>query len=411
LKIKYCFVILFLVLAVFLAGCSSIILPDDNPITTTTCIIRLAGDLSFGSVNVGSTSQKTLTIYNDGNSTLTVSSISYPTGFSGSWSGTISAGSSRDVTVTFAPTQAFAYSGTLTVNSDKTSGTNTKSVSGTGTQTTTPQPSGIDDLYEILPDIQTCYEGILKGSEKQKVLEELNFIRSLHGLNPVSYDYEDDIYTAKAALIIVANEEMNHYPDQSYKCWTEEGEFGCSHSNLYMSWGWEDKIPKSEDFVIGWVVDEEVESLGHRRWMLFPFLSNTSYGRVDVLGFTGVVIKVINDKINPSNVDFVAYPYEEYPRNLFLKNWYLSFSVVADRNNLWNNEKVDFSDAVIEVNNEGGETLQVNSIYYDNEGYGIPNNLQWKVNGIKYGVKYTVNIKNVKVLGINKNYEYWFKLI
>ena len=274
-----------------------------------------------------------------------------------------------------------------------------------------PQPSGIDDLYEILPDIQTCYEGVLKDSEKQKALEELNFIRSLHGLNPVSYYYEDDIYTSKAALIIVANEELNHYPDQSYECWTEEGEFGCSHSNLYMSWGWEGKIPKSEDFVIGWVVDEGVESLGHRRWMLFPFLKDTSYGRVDILGFTGAVIKVVNDEINPSNVDFVAYPYEEYPRNLFLKNWYLSFSVVADRNNLWNNEKVDFSDAVIEIHNEDGEILQVNSIYYDNEGYGIPNNLQWKVNGIKYGIKYTVNIKNVKVFGINKNYEYWFNLI
>jgi len=276
---------------------------------------------------------------------------------------------------------------------------------------TFPQPSGINDIYEILPDIQNCYEGVLKDSEKQKVLEEFNFIRSLHGLNPVSYNYEDDIYTAKAALIIVANEEMNHHPDQSYQCWTEEGEFGSSHSNLHMSWGWEDKIPKSEDFVIGWIVDEEVESLGHRRWMLFPFLSNTSYGRVDVLGFTGAVIKVINDEINPSNVDFVAYPYEEYPRNLFTKNWYLSFSVVADRYNLWNNEKVDFSDAVIEIHNENGEALQINSIYYDNKGYGIPNNLQWKVNGIKYDVKYTVNIKNVKVARVNKNYEYWFKLI
>lgn len=276
---------------------------------------------------------------------------------------------------------------------------------------TFPQPVGINDIYDILPDIQTCYEGVLKDSEKQKALEELNFIRSLHGLNPVSYDYEDDIYTAKAALIIVTNEEMNHHPDQSYKCWTEEGEFGSSRSNLYMSWGWEDKIPKSEDFVIGWIIDEGVESLGHRRWMLFPFLSNTSYGRVDILGFTGAVIKVVNDEINPSNVDFVAYPYEEYPRNLFLKNWYLSFSVIADRYNLWNNEKVDFSDTTIEIHNENGKTLQLNSIYYDKEGYGIPNNLQWKVNEIKYGIKYTVNIINVKVLGINKNYEYWFNLI
>ncbi len=58
--------------------------------------------------------------------------ITYPTGFSGAWSGTIAAGGSQPVTVTFAPVAATAYSGTVTVNSDKTSGTNTIAVSGTG---------------------------------------------------------------------------------------------------------------------------------------------------------------------------------------------------------------------------------------------------------------------------------------
>lgn len=100
--------------------------------TTATKTIRLGGDLAFGDVTVGSSATRTLTIYNDGNSTLTVSSISYPSGFSGSWSGTIAAGASRDVTVTFAPAAAQNYSGSLTVNSDKTSGTNTRAVSGTG---------------------------------------------------------------------------------------------------------------------------------------------------------------------------------------------------------------------------------------------------------------------------------------
>ena len=100
-----------------------------------TRIIRLEGDLSFGEVQVGSNSPRIMTIYNDGNSTLTVSSISYPTGFSGNWSGTIAAGSSQPVTVTFAPTEAKGYSGYVTVNSDATSGTNTRPVSGTGTIT------------------------------------------------------------------------------------------------------------------------------------------------------------------------------------------------------------------------------------------------------------------------------------
>jgi hypothetical protein len=105
-----------------------------------TRIIHLEGDLNFGSVQVGSTSQKALTIYNDGNSTLTVYGINCPTGFSGDWSGPISAGGSQNVTVTFSPTQPITYNGTLTVNSDKTSGDNTKSVSGTGgTSTSSPQ--------------------------------------------------------------------------------------------------------------------------------------------------------------------------------------------------------------------------------------------------------------------------------
>ena len=107
-----------------------------SALPASTCIIRLSGDLAFGSVTVGQTPQRTLTIYNDGNSTLTVSGISYPTGFSGNWSGTIGAGGSRNVTVAFSPTAVTSYSGTVTVNSDKTSGTNTISCSGTGATTT-----------------------------------------------------------------------------------------------------------------------------------------------------------------------------------------------------------------------------------------------------------------------------------
>lgn len=273
------------------------------------------------------------------------------------------------------------------------------------------EEEGIEVLYELLPDIENCNEGILKDSEKQIALDELNYIRSLHGLNPVSYNNADDLYTAKAALIIVANKVLNHDPPPSYKCWTEEGQYGCLHSNLSMSWGWVDNIPKSEDFIIRQVIDNNVESLGHRRWLLFPFLKSTSYGRVDIPGFTGAVIKVINDKVAPANVDFVTYPYEEYPGNLFLKDWYLSFSVVADRDNQWNNANVDFSDATIEMHDEDGDYLDIHSIHYDNLGYGIPNHLQWKADGIEHGIKYIVSINNVEVLGVITNYSYWFKLI
>src|SRR5262249_53986860 len=98
-----------------------------------TRIIGLSGSLAFGTVTVGSTSTKTLTINNTGHSTLTVSSVTGPAGFSGTWpSGTSAGGGSRAVTVTFAPTAAISYSGTVSVSGDQTSGTSTTAASGTG---------------------------------------------------------------------------------------------------------------------------------------------------------------------------------------------------------------------------------------------------------------------------------------
>jgi hypothetical protein len=68
-----------------------------------TRVIGLSGSLDFGLAPVGGSPTRTLTITNSGNSTLTVSSLSYPSAFSGAWSGTIAAGGHQDVTVTFSP--------------------------------------------------------------------------------------------------------------------------------------------------------------------------------------------------------------------------------------------------------------------------------------------------------------------
>jgi hypothetical protein len=94
--------------------------------TATTRIIGLSGNLAFGNVQVGNTATATLTITNSGNSTLTVSGMTGPSGYTASWTnGTIPAGGSQAATFQFAPTAAQTYSGTLTVNGDQTSGTNT----------------------------------------------------------------------------------------------------------------------------------------------------------------------------------------------------------------------------------------------------------------------------------------------
>ncbi|PTN35132.1 DUF1566 domain-containing protein [Desulfonatronum sp. SC1] len=115
----------------------TVTMDEDKTVTASytpfTRVIRLSGDLSFGNVPVNQSTQRTLTIHNDGNSPLSVGSISLPDGFSDNWSGgTIDTGSSRVLTVTFHPAAALEYSGTITVESDATSGTDVMVCSGVG---------------------------------------------------------------------------------------------------------------------------------------------------------------------------------------------------------------------------------------------------------------------------------------
>jgi hypothetical protein len=105
-----------------------------------TRVISLTGSLAFGGVMTNRTAQKTLTVANTGNAALTVTDIVAPSGFSATpTSFTVNPGASRSVTVTFAPTALQDYTGTLTVDSDNTSGTETSACSGTGIDNTPPQ--------------------------------------------------------------------------------------------------------------------------------------------------------------------------------------------------------------------------------------------------------------------------------
>jgi len=108
--------------------------PAPQPSTTSqTKIIGLVGNLAFGSVAVGSRSASALlTISNSGTSTLTVTGMLVPGGaYSANWtSGTIPPGGSQPVSVAFTPTTAGTFNGSLIVNGDQTSGTNSIAISG-----------------------------------------------------------------------------------------------------------------------------------------------------------------------------------------------------------------------------------------------------------------------------------------
>lgn len=131
--------------AIVIAGCGGSGGPTSpsgttTPPVTTTRIIGVSGLLAFGDVPVGASRDAFMVISNSGNAVLTVSSLSVTGGFgsmvTGTWtSGTIAAGGSQAVTVRFAPTAAGTYNGTIVVNGDQTSGTNSLAISGAAVAT------------------------------------------------------------------------------------------------------------------------------------------------------------------------------------------------------------------------------------------------------------------------------------
>lgn len=97
-----------------------------------TRLLEVSGSLMLGTGTLGSSLWiGHFTIHNNGDSPLTVTGITYPTGFSGAWSGIIPAGDSQRVTVTFAATVPGSYGGTVTIVADQTSGSGTLTASAT----------------------------------------------------------------------------------------------------------------------------------------------------------------------------------------------------------------------------------------------------------------------------------------
>ncbi len=280
----------------------------------------------------------------------------------------------------------------------------------------------IPDIYSITPDIANCKEGALKESEKQRVLDYVNKIRAIHGLKPVIYDHSGDEAAMKGAMVCVANASIQHDIPTNWQCYTDKAKYGTMNSNLYIQWQGAPNYPQSEVSIISWMYDLNQPQLGHRRAIINPFLSQISFGRSDgtpkvqtqykyVTSMSLKYLDNLNQKITDTDIEFVAYPHNNYPPVLFNKNWLLSFTAIYDRTNWWNNQNVDYSSAVIEVKDPQNRTMNVHSISYDNQGWGgLMNCLKWRVDGLQDGVTYSVKISNIKVNNINKTYTYWFNL-
>jgi hypothetical protein len=283
-----------------------------------------------------------------------------------------------------------------------------------------PNRDDFSSHYDVQPDVAACSAGTLKEADRQAALTALNDVRGLHALPPVSYESSWDDQVTGAALIMAANGALSHAPSSDWSCWSQAGYDGAAASNLSIRTG--ATADGSDRFIYDWLTDvgDTAGGIGHRQWILYPFLSKVAFGRVDGTPINGdrvvtaTALRVIGATQSASSmeIDYVAYPVREYPAWLVDVSYWLSFSPIASIDTPGGaNVAVDLSAATVSMTGDDGSVLAITATAYENSSGAPLSAFRWKAAGIVAGRTYTVTVSACKVNGVYKSYTYTFKLV
>lgn len=277
-------------------------------------------------------------------------------------------------------------------------------------------------LYAEQPDFEQCRPGRLKPEITTTLTARVNEVRALHGLAPVTYDPATENTAVAAAMVFAANGSLSHYPGSWWRCFTEDAATGARLSNIFGGLASQRLVFVSMDeMVTGWMTDVRhinPGSIGHRRWLLDPFLATISFGRVagilpDGRRTDGAALRIIgSNRFVPEPIEggFIAYPFGDYPARFWDPSAMLSFAVLVDLRDKNASEQVDYSGAQITVRRTGGAPVEVSRVSSDHNALGLPNSLQFAAEGLQPGVSYDVAIRNVRVQGQSRDFAYSFRI-
>lgn len=283
-----------------------------------------------------------------------------------------------------------------------------------------------DDLaiFATAPDVGACAPGALTSEYQKRILGRVNQIRLHHELPTIRFAKAEAPAAQAAALVAVANAKLSHSPSPSAFCYSDAAAESSSESLLFLSAGNQvGNVRDPDRFLADWLRDSDVWSLGHRRWLLDPFVSEMAFGFVQgkphvdfpYQPVVGAALHVVDDAdvdLSGWPSDFVAYPYGIYPAGFVDDDWLLSFSVVADKSKrLGSVERVSFATTSVTVGEASGAVLAVHDVQGAYDLTGLPNVLTWRVDGLTAGVPYTVRVSGVEVDQAPRDYEYEFLLV
>jgi uncharacterized protein YkwD len=251
-----------------------------------------------------------------------------------------------------------------------------------------------------------CNPGTTSAAHQTATISMVNYFRAMVGLPDVTLDAASSPAAQDAALMMIAQGQLSHGPfPPNWACLTAAGATSAGESNLALG-------ASGPAAVVAYMQDAGVgnQAVGHRRWITFPpqvTMGTGSTTATNPIGpFNGSnALDVINAFGNrPAAPEFVAWPPQGFvPHVVVFPRWSFSFP------------NANFANATVTMS-QGATPINVVLLPQSNNQGFADNTLVWEpsvtfTNPPAQDTPYTVNVNNVIIGGVARNFTYTVTVI
>ena len=236
----------------------------------------------------------------------------------------------------------------------------------------------------------SCNAGDVPQNTMDKIFTRIDYFRKAVGLNNTIVENETKSEKAQqAALMMKSNGTLDHFPPESWKCFSNAGKDGAGSSLLTQT--------RNAEAVDSYMRDAGAANgpVGHRRWLLWPRLQELGIGNTDN---TNAIWVLGNGGAAPADTpEFISWPPKGYlPKQLAYPRW--SFSIA----------NADFTGTSITMKDQNNQSVALSIEALDN-AYG-DRTIVWvptiNVNLFTEDTTFKVTLENVGVGGEVKEFDY-----
>lgn len=189
--------------------------------------------------------------------------------------------------------------------------------------------------YSVEPDFIPPYEaGTLNPNALQDALNTLNFIRYMLGYpDDIELDQDYNIFSQHGSFLNAIHGYIAHNqtkPSEMSDTFYMKASGGISSSNLHYDFLTEEVYSECHRQIFSYMNDYDVQSLGHRAWIMNPYMKKTGFGHVEYnYKVFNSMFAVDSSRNGLVDYDYLAWPSQGYfPLQLISKN--LVWSVKLD---------------------------------------------------------------------------------